>query len=144
MSNPDCPVELKALVTDKFSSYYLYRELHTQLFDCTNLEMCASVAGSLIENFLENRAIYAELDFYRQHKSVLGKHPVFKRFVKMKELRKKPVKDLVNRQRQLEHTIWRIESELKKGDKPHLYSERSERLKDKQAELAEISRLLTE
>jgi hypothetical protein len=106
--------------------------------------MCASIAGCLIENFLENRAIHAELDFYGQHKSVLGKHPVFKRFVKIKELRKKPVKDLVNRQRQLEHTIWRIESEMKKEDKPHLHSERNERLKDKQAELAEVNRLLKE
>jgi hypothetical protein len=144
LNHPDCPVELKALVTDKFSSYYLYRELHKQLFDCTNIQECAGVTGSLIENYLENRAIYAELDFYRQHKTLLGKHPIFKHFVKMKELRKKPIKELVKRQRQLEHAIWRIQSEIKKGDKPHLDSDRRERLREKEAELAEVNRLLTE
>ena len=31
LNSPDCPYELKALVTDKFSSYYRYKELHKKL-----------------------------------------------------------------------------------------------------------------
>jgi hypothetical protein len=144
LQDPMCPVELKALVTDKFSSFYRYRELHRELFDCTNPKECARIAGYLINNYLENRSIYAELDFYKQNKTLLGKHPIFKQFVKMKELRKKSIKDLVKRQEQLEHNIWRIESEIKKGDKPHLKAEREERIRTKQEELAEVNRLLTE
>lgn len=140
---PACPLELKALVTDKFSSFYRYRDLHAQLFDCTNVQECADTARTLIENYQENRLIYAELDYYKEHKTVLGKHPIFRHFNKMKNLRKLNIKDLVRKQLQLEHNIWRIESELKKKDKPHLEAERRRRLEEKKAELAEVERLLS-
>jgi hypothetical protein len=142
LKEPGCPLELRALVTDKFSSYYRYRELHAGLKDCENATQCADACRSLIDNYQENRAIYAELDYYQKHKVVLGKHPIFRHFNKMRGLRKLTTKELVRKQLQLEHNIWRIESEIKKKDKPHLETERRVRLNHKQAELAEVNRLL--
>lgn len=142
LKDPDCPLELRALVTDKFSSYYRYRELHSGLKDCVNAAQCADACRSLIDNYQENRAIYAELDYYQRHKVVLGKHPIFRHFNKMRSLRKLGTKELVRKQIQLEHNIWRIESEIKKKDKPHLETERRVRLSQKQAELSEVNRLL--
>lgn len=142
LASPSCPIELKALVTDKFSSFYAYRELHEKLFDCTTADECAHVASSLMNNYHENRMIYAELTYYKAHGSLLGKHPVFTHYRKMKELHRLSIKEMVIKQRQLQHNIWRIESEISKGDKPHLTEERKRRLEEKRAELAEVDRLL--
>lgn len=143
LQDASCPLELRALVTDKFSSYYRYRELHASLVDCVTSSQCADVSRSIIDNYQENRAIFQELDYYKKHKVVLGKHPIFRHFNKMKDLRKLGVKDLVKKQIKVEHNIWRIQSEMKKSDKLHLNSERARRLEEKRTELAEIQRLLS-
>ena len=142
LDSPDCPYELKALVTDKFSSYYRYKDLHRKLSDCTSLEECASTASELLASYRDNRAIYAELDYYKQHKAVLGKHPVFKHFNNLKELREMSLRDLIEKERKLLHNIWRIESEIAKNDKPSLLEDRKQRLDQKRNELAEVQRLL--
>lgn len=144
LNNPDCPIELKALVTDKFTSFYAYRQLHKKLFDCVSLEECAETAKALIENYTDNRSIWAELEHYRLHKRLLGKHPIFKHYKRINDLRKFSVKDLVLKQMDLKHNIWRIQSEIAKGDKPHLDAERLQRLEIKQSELSEVNRLLGE
>jgi Trm5-related predicted tRNA methylase len=73
----------------------------------------------------------------------LGKHPIFKqkeqfdRFLKM---------DVVERailyKQTIPHRIWRIKSELKKGDKPHLDKDRKRKLMECEAQLAELHRIL--
>lgn len=142
LSSPTCPIELKALITDKFSSFYAYRDLHEKLFDCTTADECADTAAKLLDNYHENRMIYAELTYFKKHNSLLGKHPVFSHYRKIKELHNLSIKDLVLKQRQLQHNVWRIESEISKGDKPHLLEERNRRLEEKKVELAEVDRLL--
>lgn len=142
LSSPSCPIELKALITDKFSSFYAYRDLHEKLFDCTTADECADTAAKLLDNYHENRMIYAELTYFKKHNSLLGKHPVFSHYRKIKELHNLSIKDLVLKQRQLQHNVWRIESEINKGDKPHLLEERTRRLEEKKIELAEVDRLL--
>jgi hypothetical protein len=143
LNAPNCPIELKALVTDKFSSFYQYRQLHEKLFSVASLEECAETANQLMSNYHENRMIYAELDHYKKYGRVLGNHPVFAHYRKMEGIRQLSVRELVKKEIALNHNIWRIESELKKEDKPHLENERKNRLKEKQAELAEVQRLLS-
>lgn len=144
INQPDCPIELKALVTDKFTSFYTYRDLHKKLRDCNNLSECADISKKLIDNYTENRAIYAELEYYKKHKVLLGKHPIFKHYSHVKEIRMLSMKDLVLKQIKLNHNIWRINSNLAKGDKPQLDAERKADLEVKQNELAEVNRLLGE
>lgn len=142
LTQSDCPLELKALVTDKFSSFYTYKDLHAQLFDCANEEECTNVASNLLANFKENRLIFTELEYYKKHKTVLGKHPIFKHLNNLKTLRQLPVKELVLKAQRLEHNIWRIKSNLNKNEQPYLKEERLRRLAEKESELAEVKRLL--
>ena len=143
LSRPECPPQLKALAADKISCWERYTEAHKQLFDCSSVEECYQVAYTLIENFKENRQIFEELDYYKQHKSVLGLHRIFGQFKRFDELRgKKPIELFKLYNDTLPHRIWRINSEIKKGDKPHLNGEREQRLAEVQAELAEVKRLL--
>lgn len=143
LEKPDCPYELKALVTDKFSSFYRYRTLHAKLFDCTSLDECSETSSELIASYRENRSIYDELNYYKQHKTVLGKHPVFKHFNHLNDLKQMNVRDLIKKEEKLQHNIWRIESEIAKNDKPSLLADRKQRLELKQNELAEVRRLLS-
>lgn len=142
LNQSGCPVELEALASRKFAKYHDYVKLHPKLRECRSLDECAQVAGNLLASYMENRAIWAELNYYQQHKAILGKHPIFAAFAKRKNLLTMSVKDLMKRKQQLENNIWRVQSEIKKGDKPHLDSQRGERLIAYQTELAEVNRLL--
>ena len=142
LDSPSCPVELEALASRKFTRYYAYIDLHTQLRACGSLEECAQICKELIDNYLDNRAIWAELNYYQQHNKLLGKHPIFREFARRKELLKMSVKELIYRQQKIMNNIWRVKSEIKKGDKPHLDIERNNRLASYEAELAEVNRLL--
>lgn len=144
LDQPDCPVELEALASRKFAKYHDYIKLHPKLRECRSLDECAQVAGNLLASYMENRAIWAELNYYQQHKAILGKHPIFAAFARRKNLLAMSVKDLMKRKQQLENNIWRVQSEIKKGDKHHLDSQRGERLTAYQTELAEVNRLLDE
>ena len=135
-------MELEALASRKFTKYRAYVRLHRQLRDCTTLEQSAKVAGELVDNYIDNRQIWQELTWYQQHGSILGKHPSFAEFRRRKQLNDMPVKALVKRQQQVEMNIWRVKSELAKGDKPHLDATRRERLAGYEKERADIVRLL--
>lgn len=142
LNSSNCPVELEALASRKFGRYHAYIELHKKLRDCTSFEECAAVSKQLIDSYLDNRAIWAELNYYQKHKKLLGKHPIFREFSRRKELLTLSVKDLIYRQQKIENNIWRVKNEIKKGDKPHLDVERNERLTFYEAELREVKRLL--
>ena len=135
-------MELEALASRKFTKYRAYVRLHRQLRDCESLEDCARVAGELVDKYIDNRLIWQELTWYKEHGSLLGKHPAFAEFRRRRELNNLPVKELVKRQRQVEMNIWRVKSELAKGDKPHLDATRRERLAGYEKERADIVRLL--
>lgn len=144
LGKPNCPVELEALASRKISKYHNYVELHAQLRSCSSLDECARIARAVLDNYMENRAIWQEMHYYQEHGKVLGKHPIFHAYARRKNLLSMSIKDLMVRKQQLENNIWRVQSELKKADKPHLDAQRRERLEAYQSELAEVNRLLDE
>ncbi len=143
LKEPDCPHELIILVGYKISAYHKYKECHKLLFACTSLEDCKNNARSIIENYQENRLIYDELEFYKEHKHCLGKHPIFKLRKQFDEFLKMDVVErVVLYTKTIPHRIWRIESEIKKGNKPHLDADRRRTLMQCEAQLAELGRIL--
>jgi hypothetical protein len=143
LSRANCPPELKALAADKITAWENYTAAHEKLFDCNSLDQCYETAFDVVENYLENRLIYEELEYYGKNGSILGKHRIFDQYKKYQRLRGYNVIELVKlHEKTLPHRIWRIESVIKKGDKPHLAGEWQKRLEEAQAELAEVKRLL--
>ncbi len=137
-------MELEALASRKFKHYRAYVRLHKELADCTDLEQCSIKCKELIDNFLDNRLIWEELDYYKKHGKLLGKHPAFAEFRRRNELRNLSIKELVRRKEQVENNIWRVKNEMAKGNKPHLDVARQERLTGYERELADINKLLDE
>jgi len=142
LSSRSCPVELETLASRKFGRYYAYVDLHKKLRDCTSLQECAQVSKELIDNYMDNRQIYDELNYYKKHKAILGKHPIFQEFSRRRQLLQLSVKELVLRKINIENNIWRVKNELSKGNKPHLDNERKDRLAGYESELEEVNRLL--
>ena len=144
LSDRDCPNELKILAADKITAYRNYVVAHQDLFDCTTPEDCFFIAKKVVENFIENRKILSELAHYKEHKVILGKHRIFSEINRFIELRKLSIVDLIRLKENLEESIWRVQNEIRKGDKPHLLLSREQRLARKRKELSEVSRIIAE
>lgn len=142
LDKPSVPVELKALITERITRYHEYSALYPQLRDCQSVEQCADVAGRLLDAYLDNQQIARELDYYQQHGKVLGRHPLFRHFQQLTRLRSSSVKELLREQQKTKDNIWRVNSEMRKGDKPHLDEKRRQKLKEYELKLQEINRLL--
>ena len=144
LASPDCPMELKALVTDRITAYHEYAEAYKQLQTASTPEECTDVARRVVNAYIENRRVWDELNYYQQHRRILGHHPIFRQFSNLKLLRSMNVKDLIRREERVRKNIWRVQHEIRKGDKPALEITRREKIRGYQAELAEIRRLLGE
>lgn len=143
LSSPDCPQELKILAADKLTAFHTYRSLHPKLFECNTPEEELTTVSRLVEAFIENRAIYDELQYYKKHKSILGRHRIFNEYNELKALQKLDPISLAEKRKKLQHNIWRIQSQLQENDKPHLKADRENRLAQKQRLLQEVERLIT-
>lgn len=144
LADPACPPELKILAANKITAYHNYTRAHDHLFDCTRPEEQFATVRNVVENYIENRAIIKEFLFYKEHGHALAKHPVFNEFKEIRLLRKLNIVDLLTKKRRLEDSIWRINSEIKKGNKKHLQAEREHRLQQKKNLLAEVERLIAD
>ena len=144
LDDPDTPLELKALVTQRITRYHEYNRLYSQLRSCDSMDELSDLAGQLLSSYLDNQAIGRELDYYQKHKRVLGKHPMFRHFQQLIRLRSSSTKDLIHEQNKTRNNIWRVKSEMRKGDKPHLDGKRMQKLQAYELKLQEINRLLNE
>lgn len=142
LNEPDCPAEMHALVGQRISAWHEYSKLYKQLRDCQTLKDLSAVCGKLLNAYLDNQQAFAELDYYQRNRKVLGRHPVFKQFKQNFILRGMTTKQLFEERKRTRDNIWRVGSELKKGDKPHLDAKRRAKLKAYELKLQEINRLL--
>ena len=144
LNEPDCPVELQALVTRKVTDYHRYQQLYGELRDCADIDELSEKSGQLLDAYLDNQAIKRELDYYQKNHRVLGRHPMFKHFQELSRLRSMSVRDLIREQDKVKNNIWRVNSEIRKGDKPQLDGKRQQKLQMYEQKLSEINRLLGE
>ncbi len=142
LNNPDCPPELQILVSKKITAYHTYVDAHKKLFDCTNLDEQFETVKQLTEAFIENQAIFRELNHYKQHNRPLGEHPLFEEYQKIKALRTLSPVEAFKKQEKLKHNIWRLESQLNNPKQQHLRISREKLIEEKRSQLAEIDRLI--
>lgn len=80
LNSPDCPDVLKILVADMFTSYDNYKAAHARLQVLADDEAAAAVADceKVVTEYLKNREIWDELEYYREHGAILGKAAKFR------------------------------------------------------------------
>ncbi|MDR2825005.1 MAG: hypothetical protein LBB41_07400 [Prevotellaceae bacterium] len=77
LDKDECPNELKLLVTEMFFAYDKYRAAFDELGEDKTSDENLKNAQAVVENYLNNRAIWDELEYYKANGTVLGEHPVF-------------------------------------------------------------------
>lgn len=79
LGDPKTPAKLKALVADKLTAFYAVLDARAELFagEAPIEERALELCKEAIENFELNQLIYDELNHYKEHNEILGKHPVF-------------------------------------------------------------------
>ncbi len=91
LNEPDCPDILKILVADMFTALGKYKEAHAALVelpDDAELKQAAELAEKTVENYLANREIWEELEYYRENGELLGKCEKVKAMKEAQELEK--------------------------------------------------------
>ena len=144
LSESSCPHELKILATDKITAFRGYAQAHDELYGCTSTKQCFEVAERAVMAYLENHTIFREFQYYKQHNTPLGEHPIFKASAEIDQIKKMSILSLVKRQQQLEQNIWRVENEIRKGTKPHLDIERRQRLERTKEKLIIVNKYIKE
>lgn len=116
LNEPDCPDELKILVADSITSHRKYVEGHEKLFLVAHKgkEECFEVAAETVENYLKNKAIWKELEYYKKHKKILGEHPLFEKKRKAEELLSMGLPELKRKKENLNRQLKYRQDKLKK------------------------------
>lgn len=84
LGDPSCPDVLKVVVADMFTAYGRYKEAHAALQsspDDTVTAETARLAEEVVENYLQDRQLWAELEHYRDHGELLGQAPQVRRAI---------------------------------------------------------------
>lgn len=142
LGNVTCPHELKILAADKLTAWENYTSAHAALFDCVTVDECYTTARKVLDNFLENRRIFEELDYYREHHTPLGVHPIFERMRQIRAFKKLSIPELFRAQKRLQYRVWWYRAEIAKNDKPHLKETREARLEEYEARLFEVDKII--
>lgn len=89
LNDADCPDILKILVADMFTAYAKYKEAHARLAampdDADTIET-ARLSEEVVENFVTDREIWEELEYYQEHHEILGKYEKVKALQVRQEL----------------------------------------------------------
>src|SRR5690606_7085825 len=94
LDQPDCPPELKILAANKITAYRNYVRGHKELYGCNSNQEQFEKVKKVVENYIENRAILREFEYYKKHNHLLGVHPIFKTYQKIQDLRRMGVYEL--------------------------------------------------
>lgn len=142
LKQKESPGILKELVADMLTAYDNYVEGHKQLVDSLDEETIATLSKEVVENYLENRQIWDELNHFKETKELLGKHPLFEWIARREEIRGLPTAELVKLKDQLVNKIPRTKKKI--ADEPdHKETDsRQKRVDQFEMELTEVKLLL--
>jgi hypothetical protein len=129
-------------VADMLTAHESYKTSHEALFLAKTKEEIAELSKKIVENYLENRWIWDELNYYKQHGTILGKHRIFSWMKRRDQVHKMKTNELVTRKINLELNLRRNKLSVKRQPDHPLTFERTKKIGDIEIELNEINRLL--
>lgn len=142
LKTPECPNELKILVADMLTAYETYKTDHEKLFEAATQEEIQELSKSVVENYIENKLIWKELNHFKEHGKVLGEHPVFSWMKRLEQIRSMNNSELIKLREQLKNKIHRTRKLIKDNPEHAETGKRTERQQSFEKELKEVERLL--
>lgn len=143
LADPECPPELKLLISDKITAYRNCVQEYNNLTEASSSAAQHIAVRALVTNFINNHDIFKELKHYKETKKVLGEHRIFAQYKRLREFRNSSTMELIKKKKNLEHAIWRNESNIKKDPRAELFHKRTEKIKELKMQLSEVERLLS-
>ena len=119
-----------------------YKSAHEGLFQAETPEQFSSLSKTVVEQYLENRSIWEELNFFKVNGAILGKHPVFHELIAFEALRKLNSAELSRKRTNLYINIQKTRKLLAEGDKPELTLQREQSIRSKERLMLEIDKIL--
>jgi len=142
LKSKDCPGILKELVNDMITDYENYVEGHAKLQNETDPELIAALSKSVVEDYLENRQIWAELTHYKNTGEFLAEHPLFAWIERKNEIQALSTPELVKLKDQLENNIPRNKKKIADEPEHKETAKRQERVDQFEKELILVKQLL--
>lgn len=101
LNSPDCPDVLKILVADMFTAYGNYKAAHARLQVLGDADSATAAADceTVVTEYLKNREIWDELEYYRENGVILGKAAKFREMEATEDLTKISDVDLMGQLR---------------------------------------------
>ncbi len=101
LNSPDCPDVLKILVADMFTAYGNYKAAHARLQALGDADSATAAADceTVVTEYLKNREIWDELEYYRENGVILGKAAKFREMEAAEDLTKISDVDLMGQLR---------------------------------------------
>jgi hypothetical protein len=128
LASPDCQDELKVMVSDMLSAYDNYRKKHELLFTAENNTQVETFARETVEDYLENRAIWAELNHYKEKGELLGEYKRFEEKNELDAIDKLTTSELVKMNNNLMSNISKLEKKISGNPGNEKQSEWAEKL----------------
>ncbi len=144
LGDPLCPAELKILATDKVTAWRAFASAHSELFSAVTPEECLEAAKKCVKFYCQNRKIFSEFAHYKEHGTILGKHPIFDEMKRLQSLRTGGIFSLLGKERNLKDCVWRLRRDIASGDRPDLEAGREQLLESRERELQEVQRMIQE
>ena len=124
------------------AAYDAYKAGHESLFSAKTNDQVYYQARSTVENYLNNRQIWEELNFFKKNGQILGHHPIFSWMHRLDEIRRLKIGDLVNLKIRLENNLVRNRAAVRRSPNHPETGKRKDRIAQMQQELSEVNRLL--
>ncbi len=142
LKNKECPEVLKILVADLLTAYDGYVEGHQKLMEVTSEEEMKALSKDVVDDYLENRQIWDELNHYKTTGKFLGKHPIFEWIKRREDIHQMDKSDLVKLRDQLKNKIPRTKKLMADEPEHKDNAKRMERVAQFEKELKEVNLLL--
>lgn len=124
------------------TAYDNYKQGHAALFTAETQNAIFNASRDTVENYLENRRIWKELNHYKEKGVILGEHPIFDWIRRVDQIRGMKLSDLVNLKIRLDNNLVRNRAALRRDPAGPETANRQERICRMEKELTEVNRLL--
>ena len=124
------------------AAYDAYKAGHESLFSAKTNDQVYDQARLTVENYLNNRLIWDELNYFKKNNQILGHHPIFSWMHRVDEIRRLKIGDLVNLKIRLENNLVRNRAAVRRSPNHPETGKRKDRIAQMQHELSEVNRLL--
>ncbi len=137
-----CPGVLKELVADMLTAYDAYITGHSKLVEGVEAGELEELTKSVVDNYLENREIWDELNHFKTTGDLLGKHPIFAWMNRLDVIKGMEKSDLVILRDQLKNKIPRTKKQIADDPDHKETAKRMERVEWFEKELTAVNTLL--